>query len=41
LYSSESEACSTAILIENIYDDVETEVVFGGQPYYNYILSVE
>ena len=41
LDSSESEACSTAILIENIYDDVETEVVFGGQPYYNYILSVE
>ena len=41
LDGDEEQAHTSASLIEEIYDGVETEVVFGGQPYYNYILSVE
>ena len=41
LESNEAETNATADLIESQYKGVETEVVFGGQPYYNYILSLE
>ena len=41
LDGDEEQANASASLIEEIYEGVETEVVFGGQPYYNYILSVE
>jgi len=41
LDGDEEQANTSASLIEEIYEGVETEVVFGGQPYYNYILSVE
>ena len=41
LESNEEESDSLAALIESGHKGVETEVVFGGQPYYNYILSLE
>ncbi len=37
----ETEARVAAEELQNRFNDVEVEVVFGGQPHYNYILSVE
>ena len=37
----EKTANSLAKLIEDKYDDIDIEVIFGGQPLYYYILSIE
>ena len=37
---SEAEAFASAVAIQGAFD-LETEVVYGGQPFYPYIFSVE
>lgn len=38
---TEAEARSFAAKVEDVYPDHEIELIFGGQPYYHYILSSE
>ena len=39
--TKEKEAEEIAESIRSIYQSIEVEPVFGGQPHYNYIISVE
>ncbi len=37
----EEEASELAKLVEEKYEDIEVELVYGGQPLYYYLISVE
>ena len=38
---AELDACKAHAALQNEFPDIELEVVYGGQPHYHYIVSIE